>query len=256
MEAVKYLSEYIEEYRHLAFSIRSLILGECNLIGRESPEHYNAFRSQPGRRTGGKGQSERNGRRLDGAFRTITKESEMREDRQEIIISGLGGQGVLFITRLLADAALETGRRVFISETHGMAQRGGNVISHLKVGPKDGKDAIASPLIRPGRADIILALHPEAMAVHGHYLSAEGEAFCNIGGPSTAKVHALDASEIASGLNSPVSANLILLGFAAAAGKLFCGPGHIESVLNGYGGKRGEASLKAFGIGRDSFGFQ
>jgi indolepyruvate ferredoxin oxidoreductase beta subunit len=179
----------------------------------------------------------------------ITGVEKMREDGQQIIISGLGGQGVLFVTRLLADAALAEGRRVFISETHGMAQRGGNVISHLKVGQKDGKEPIASPLIRPGRADIILSLHPEAMAAHGHYLSAEGEAFCNGANPSSARIHAIDATKIASDLNSPVSANLIVLGFAAASGKLFCGPGRIESVLNRSAGKRAESSLTAFRAG-------
>jgi len=72
----------------------------------------------------------------------------MNEDiRQQIVISGVGGQGVLFITGLLADAAIDKGLPVFTSETHGMAQRGGTVISHLKVGD------FSSPLIRPGHAD-------------------------------------------------------------------------------------------------------
>jgi indolepyruvate ferredoxin oxidoreductase beta subunit len=180
-------------------------------------------------------------------------ELEMRESGQQIIISGLGGQGVLFVTRLLADTAVEMGRRIFISETHGMAQRGGNVISHLKVGPENREEPIASPLIRPGRADIMLSLHQEAMAAHGHYLSPEGDAFCNSSGPSNEKFHAVDAAAVASSLNSPVSVNLVLLGFAAASGKLFCGPDRIEPVLNRYVGKRGEASLKAFRSGRDLF---
>jgi indolepyruvate ferredoxin oxidoreductase beta subunit len=50
---------------------------------------------------------------------------------QQIIISGVGGQGVLFVTRLLAEAAIKKGLAVFTSETHGMAQRGGTVLSHL-----------------------------------------------------------------------------------------------------------------------------
>jgi indolepyruvate ferredoxin oxidoreductase beta subunit len=66
--------------------------------------------------------------------------------RQQILISGVGGQGVLFITILLAEAAINKGLPVFTSETHGMAQRGGTVVSHLKVGnfsawrlPKNGR---------------------------------------------------------------------------------------------------------------------
>ncbi|MCX5883025.1 MAG: 2-oxoacid:acceptor oxidoreductase family protein, partial [Deltaproteobacteria bacterium] len=50
--------------------------------------------------------------------------------KQQIIISGVGGQGVLFVTRLLAEAAMMKGYPVLTSETHGMAQRGGTVVSH------------------------------------------------------------------------------------------------------------------------------
>jgi len=172
----------------------------------------------------------------------------MNQNTQQIIISGLGGQGVLFVTRLLADAAIVSGLSVLISETHGMAQRGGNVISHVKVGPKEGEGVLISPLIRPGRADILLALHAEAPLVHGHYLGPEGETFSSGGGASP-KLHTVDAEGIAAGLGSPVSANLVLLGFAAASGKLFCGPAEIETALKGYGGKRAEVSLKAFQAG-------
>jgi indolepyruvate ferredoxin oxidoreductase beta subunit len=52
--------------------------------------------------------------------------------KQQILISGVGGQGVLFVTGLLAAAAIEKGLSVFTSETHGMAQRGGTVVAHLK----------------------------------------------------------------------------------------------------------------------------
>ncbi|MHC1727760.1 MAG: 2-oxoacid:acceptor oxidoreductase family protein [Syntrophobacteraceae bacterium] len=172
----------------------------------------------------------------------------MNGDTQQIIISGLGGQGVLFVTKVLADTALTMGLSILISETHGMAQRGGNVISHLKVSPREGCSFI-SPLIRPGRADIFIGLHPEAILVHGHYLGPNGEAFCNNCNSSELQFHNLDATAIAFGLNSPVSANLVLLGFSAASGVLFCEPAGIESVLKGYGGKRLEASLIAFRAG-------
>jgi len=65
--------------------------------------------------------------------------------RQQILISGVGGQGVLFVTGLLAEAAINKGLPVFTSETHGMAQRGGTVMSHFKVGD------FSSPLIQPLR---------------------------------------------------------------------------------------------------------
>jgi indolepyruvate ferredoxin oxidoreductase, beta subunit len=186
-----------------------------------------------------------------GQIRKTTSSGKIEivnDSMQQIIVSGLGGQGVLFVTRLLADSAVKMNRSVLISETHGMAQRGGNVISHLKVGGRDGGQPLISPLIRPGHADILLALHPEAMLVHGHYLAPEGEAFCDSTEPS-ARLHVLDAGGIASRLKSPVSANLVLLGFAAVSGKLFCGPAEIESALNALGGKRLEMSLRAFRAG-------
>jgi indolepyruvate ferredoxin oxidoreductase beta subunit len=54
-----------------------------------------------------------------------------------LIICGLGGQGVLFLTRVLAQAALDKDLNIMGAETHGMAQRGGSVISHLKIGISD-----------------------------------------------------------------------------------------------------------------------
>lgn len=172
----------------------------------------------------------------------------MNDSMQQIIISGLGGQGVLFVTRLLAAGAVKMNRSVLISETHGMAQRGGNVISHLKVGAKDGVQPLMSPLIRPGRADVLLALHPQAVLVHGHYPTPSGDVFVSSTEPSD-RFHVIDAAGIAAGLNSPVSSNLVLLGFAVASGKLFCGPEEIESALISIGGKRLDISLRAFRAG-------
>lgn len=165
---------------------------------------------------------------------------------QQIIVSGIGGQGVLFVTRILAETALALGNSVMISETHGMAQRGGNVISHLKV----GKAALVSPLIRPGRADIFLGLHPDSLKVHGYYLQASGKAFCNE--PPEGAELSLDAAGIATSLGAPVAANLVLLAFAAASGFLFCQPKHLEQQLIKIGGKRLELNLRAFRAGLDA----
>jgi indolepyruvate ferredoxin oxidoreductase beta subunit len=166
---------------------------------------------------------------------------------QQIIVSGVGGQGVLFVTRLLAEAALELGHSVLISETHGMAQRGGNVISHLKVGSLDN----ASPLIRPGRADVFLGLHVDAFGVHGFYLKPDGKAFCNaVSGP---RLHTTDATGIAMELGAPLSSNLVLLGFASASGFLFCTPERLEIQLIRVGGKHREINLRALAAGLEAY---
>ena len=166
---------------------------------------------------------------------------------QQIIVSGIGGQGVLFATRLLAETALALGHSIMISETHGMAQRGGNVISHLKV----GHSGLVSPLIRPGQADVFLGLHPDSFMVHGFYLKETGRAFCN---GSTGACHcSLEAMSIAIELGAPVAANLVLLGFTAASGFLFCHREDVAAQLTRFGGNRQELNLKAFRAGVAAF---
>lgn len=69
-----------------------------------------------------------------------------------ILLCGVGGQGTLLASNLLAECAMEAGFDVKKSEIHGMAQRGGSVVSHVRFG-----DSISSPIIRKGECDIILA---------------------------------------------------------------------------------------------------
>lgn len=148
----------------------------------------------------------------------------------QMVVGGLGGQGVLYVTRLLAEAALRKGFSVLTTETHGMAQRGGTVVSHLKVGP------FWSPMIRPSCADGLLALAPESAAAFGKFLKSGGWAVINGTGPLPADlgyrtVFALDADRLALQLGSPKAANLVLLGYAigmvspkpgASVGGFFC----------------------------------
>lgn len=69
-----------------------------------------------------------------------------------IVIVGVGGQGTLLASRILGTLAGEMGLDVKVSEVHGMAQRGGNVITHVRIG-----DGVHSPLVEPGGADYLLA---------------------------------------------------------------------------------------------------
>lgn len=139
--------------------------------------------------------------------------------KSNIIIAGLGGQGVVFITRLLANTAVRLGRRVTVSETHGMSQRGGSVISHLKI---DGSEA---PLIQRGTADCLLALHPQEALRSLTFLRAGAAAFVNAEtgfAPEVMEhldrldisVAHLPAGRLAVELDAPAVANVILVGFA------------------------------------------
>jgi indolepyruvate ferredoxin oxidoreductase beta subunit len=156
-------------------------------------------------------------------------------ESQQIVISGVGGQGVLFVTRLLAEAAILRGLPVFTSETHGMAQRGGTVLSHLKVG------FFSSPLIRAGNANGLLALKANSLAQHGYYLKPGSWAVVNSNQDITAdpevSAYAVDAERLAKQIQNPKSVNLILLGFTLAAtsdtdkDNLFCHLEDIKTVL-------------------------
>ena len=163
--------------------------------------------------------------------------------KQQIIISGLGGQGALTLTRLLAEAAAALKLPVITSETHGMAQRGGTIISMIKVGPFRG------PLIPAGSADVGLFLHRDNWPVHRFYLKPQGQVFMNTDTPGDHR-H-IDASGMALVRGwAPVAANLILLGFAAGHKGLFASANLLEEVIKANIPPRFlEINLKAFSLG-------
>ena len=177
--------------------------------------------------------------------------------RQQVIISGVGGQGVLFVTRLLAEAAINKGLPVFTSETHGMAQRGGTVLSHFKVGD------FSSPLIRPLQADILILLKSENIKQHASFLKSAGWAVSNgtghLDNESSLAVGTVDADALAQKIENPKAVNLIVLGFAlataekaSAADKLFCSAEDIKNVLKNRFGKNQKmlsASINALEAG-------
>lgn len=176
--------------------------------------------------------------------------------RQQILVSGVGGQGVLFVSRLLAEAAIGKGLSVLTSEIHGMAQRGGTVVSHLKVGGYPG------PLIREGNADGLIVLREENLVPHSRFLSPAGWAIVNSRAlPEGAgiPVHAVDAEGIAREAGYPQGTNLVLLGFllsrlgtAGEGGGIFCAPDDLRQALEKRFAKKPrvlEESLGALDLG-------
>ena len=89
---------------------------------------------------------------------------------QDILIAGVGGQGILTIAGIIGTAAIERGLHVKQSEVHGMAQRGGAVVSHLRLSERP----IASDLIGRGRADLLLAMEPMEGLRHLPWLKHDG----------------------------------------------------------------------------------
>lgn len=86
-----------------------------------------------------------------------------------LIVCGVGGQGSILSSRIIADAAIKKGYEVRVGETFGAAQRGGSVASHVKIGD------IHSPLVPKDKADIIISMEPlESLRVGVEYLSPDG----------------------------------------------------------------------------------
>lgn len=98
-------------------------------------------------------------------------------DKQKVtnvLIVGVGGQGTLLTSRILADVAVQMGFDVKVSEIHGMAQRGGSVVSEVRYG-----DKVYSPIIKKGDADILLAFEKIEAARWLDYLKPEGRVIIN-----------------------------------------------------------------------------
>jgi len=147
----------------------------------------------------------------------------------QAIIAGVGGQGVLFAAKVFTEMARRKKLPVFGSQTFGMAQRGGSVMTHLKIGD------FKSPLVCEGDADLLFGL--DCIEAHRTlpYLHSERNgrgAVCVVNAPDAqafpdcrvaallsemgVNIHSCDADGVARQMNDPVVANLVLLGFGAS----------------------------------------
>lgn len=146
----------------------------------------------------------------------------------DIILAGVGGQGILSIASTIGFAAVNTGLFLKQAEVHGMSQRGGDVQSNLRLSSND----IASDLIPKGKADLIISVEPMEALRYLPMLKKDGwvitntTPFINIpnyGGVDNVLAEiaklprkiAIDADTIARELGSPRSANMVILGAAA-----------------------------------------
>ena len=187
--------------------------------------------------------------------------------KKDIILAGVGGQGLLTIAAVIGEAALKSGLFIKQAEVHGMAQRGGVVQSHVRL----SDSAIYSDLISEGSADLILATEPLEALRYLEYLKSEGMLVANcitfknvepypqddeIRERIEALPHHLliDAVAIAKEAGSALCANMVVLG----AGSPFIGIpeselcGAIEQVFSGKGTKVVETNLKGFDLGREA----
>ena len=91
-----------------------------------------------------------------------------------IVFTGVGGQGVLLASQVIGNAAFEAGENVRLGEVHGMSQRGGSVIAHVRFG-----DDVYGPMVPVGKADVIVALEPMEALRHAEYLKEDGTMVVN-----------------------------------------------------------------------------
>ena len=185
--------------------------------------------------------------------------------KQDIILAGVGGQGILSIAYVIDNAALAEGLFFKQAEVHGMAQRGGAVQSHLRL--SDG--AIWSDLIPKGQADMILSVEPLEALRYFEYLRPDGivvtssTPFRNIPDyPGIDKILdalrraprsvIVDSEKLAKEAGTVKAQNIVLLGAAAACLILKEATlvRTIDALFRGRGGPILEANLKAFELGR------
>lgn len=186
--------------------------------------------------------------------------------KYDIVLAGVGGQGVLSIAGIIASSAMKDGLRVKQSEVHGMSQRGGAVMAHLRI----ADTIIASDLVPRGRADMILSMEPVESLRYLPYLARGGTLitattpvlnipdYPNID-ELLAKIASLphsvqvDATGVAREAGSQRAANMVLVGCASPLLpiKLETMEHFIEHAFARKGEDVVAVNLKAFRAGRD-----
>ena len=185
----------------------------------------------------------------------------------DIIVAGVGGQGTLSVSSIIASAAMSEGLSVRQSEVHGMSQRGGEVVTNLRLSDQP----IASDLIARGTASMILSIEPLEGLRYLDYLSPDGTLVSSsnpvVNIPDYPNLNALletirelphsiliDGEEIARRSGSIRATNMVMVG--AAAPMLPIKPETIERFIQKSFGSKGvravQANIKAFRAGREA----
>ncbi|MFZ4591211.1 MAG: indolepyruvate oxidoreductase subunit beta [Ignavibacteria bacterium] len=186
--------------------------------------------------------------------------------KKDIILAGVGGQGILSIATVIGVAAVNLGLHLKQAEVHGMSQRGGDVQSHLRLSDKE----VMSDLIPFGKADMIISVEPMESLRYLPYLSKDGWIIANskpfinfsnyppienVINEIKAQHHnvVLDADKIARESGSLRSANMVILG--AASPFLDIAYDKLEDAIRAIFGRKGEdivnVNLKAMKAGKD-----
>ena len=192
-----------------------------------------------------------------------------------LVIAGVGGQGTLLASRLIAQSSIDAGLPVKIGETYGMAQRGGPVMGHIQIG-----EGAESPQIRPGEADALIGFEiGEAVRRGVTYLKEGGLALVNtrkfppvevisgmmeypsedsllsLLGEVTSDIVKFDATAIAEEAGDAIATNMVMLGAIVESGKLPFDEDVVTAALRrSVRAPYLETNLKAFRMGQSAYG--
>jgi indolepyruvate ferredoxin oxidoreductase beta subunit len=196
---------------------------------------------------------------------------QLLKDPMNVIITGVGGQGNVMASRVLAGMLVTAGYYVTIGETFGMSQRGGSVMSHLRI----SRESVLSPQIPQGRADIIVGLEPaEALRVLTRYGNPHVVVLINsrvvypigvitgeLSYPSLSEIESIfkkltahswliDATNAAVELGNPVLSNIVMIGALAKTALLpICRRAFEKEIARNMAADKCEINLRAFDAG-------
>ena len=187
----------------------------------------------------------------------------------DILIVGIGGQGTILASNILGEACLIENRHVKGAETHGMAQRGGSVESHIRIG------GLYGPQIPPGQADLLISFDLLEALRYSHFLKKSGTMIVNrhlvlptsvytqklaapreediITALKKYRLCILDADKLAIEAGSPLAQNVVMLGAASSAMPLKA-ESLLEAIRRLVPEKTIDINTKAFEAGRASGG--
>jgi len=196
---------------------------------------------------------------------------KLSKDPINLVVSGVGGQGNVMVTLMIGNALVNEGYFVTIGETYGASQRGGSVMSHVKI----SAEKQYSPLIAQGQADIILGMEPvetlRMLKIYGndhvvsivnprpvHAIDLSGKPYPHVPhvmkhieelSVKTYKVH---ATEEAQKMGNPILANMILIGALAKTGLLPLDEATLDAAIRQMFPKAVDVNIKALKKGLES----
>jgi indolepyruvate ferredoxin oxidoreductase beta subunit len=161
----------------------------------------------------------------------------IKKENFDMLLAGVGGQGIIFAGQIIMDSALKEGHKVFAFEEHGMARRGGAVASHIRFGSQ-----LYTPLIPVGFGKLLVAFEPVEALRHAHFMGPESQMILNTqpviptsvssqkgSYPTlqdiidvlmiqTRELYAINATALAAEAGSPIAMNVVMLGAISAIG--------------------------------------